>query len=92
MDENIFVCVTGDSLDLNHYASLVADPGAGAISTFSGVTRNNFQGKAVLRLEYEAYHAMAVRKLEVRLEDADRPIGPFMHPNTKWVCAWVVKG
>ena len=36
----------------------------GAIITFKGVTRNNFEGKAVKRLEYEAYESMA--KLEMR--------------------------
>ena len=66
MQGTIFACVTGEPLDLNYYAALVADPGAGAISSFTGVTRNVFQGKAVLRLEYEAYQAMAVKKLEVR--------------------------
>ncbi|GFR47165.1 hypothetical protein Agub_g8858 [Astrephomene gubernaculifera] len=61
---NFFVEVTGESLDLNKYVTLVADPGAGAISTFSGVTRNNFQGKAVIKLDYEAYVPMAVKKLQ----------------------------
>jgi hypothetical protein len=65
MQGKIFACVTGEPLDLNYYASLVSDPGAGAISSFTGVTRNVFQGKTVLRLEYEAYQAMAVKKLEV---------------------------
>lgn len=65
-----FVEVTGQPLDFNHYAALVSDPGAGAISSFIGVTRDNFQGKNVLRLEYEAYVPMAVKKLKVRLESA----------------------
>ena len=56
--------VTDEALDINRYVELVADPGAGAISTFSGVTRNNFQGKVVVKLEYEAYTPMALRKLQ----------------------------
>ena len=48
------------------YVAMVADPSTGAISTFSGVTRNTFKGKAVVRLEYEAYEPMAVKKLKVR--------------------------
>ncbi|KXZ56266.1 hypothetical protein GPECTOR_1g232 [Gonium pectorale] len=63
---NIIVEVTGEPLDINRYVALVADPGAGAISTFSGVTRNNFQGKAVIKLEYEAYTPMALKKLQAR--------------------------
>ena len=37
----------------------------------SGVTRNNFQGKTVLRLEYEAYVPMALKKLDVSRRFAD---------------------
>lgn len=59
-----FATVTDEPLDLNVYAQLVADPSAGAISTFSGVTRNNWRGKAVIRLEYEAYVPMATKKLK----------------------------
>ncbi len=57
--------VTGEPLDLNQFVAFVSDPSAGAISTFSGVTRNNFNGKAVKKLEYEAYVPMAVKKIEV---------------------------
>eukprot|EP00983_Pelagomonas_calceolata_P007666 248794-Pelagomonas_calceolata.AAC.1 len=49
---------------LDHYTDLVNDPSAGAITTFVGVTRNSFQGKGVLYLEYEAYEPMAMKKLQ----------------------------
>lgn len=65
-DADVFTEVTGEPLDLAAYAARVSDPGAGAISTFSGITRNNFLGKAVLRLEYEAYVPMANKKLQAR--------------------------
>jgi molybdopterin synthase catalytic subunit len=42
----------------------VADPSAGAVATFVGVTRNSFQGRLVRHLEYEAYRPMAERALE----------------------------
>ncbi|CAM9507840.1 unnamed protein product [Choristocarpus tenellus] len=42
----------------------VADPAAGAISTFSGTTRDHHNGKKVLRLEYEGYIPMAERELK----------------------------
>jgi hypothetical protein len=71
-DGRTFVEVTGLPLGLAWYADRVGDPGAGAISTFSGVTRNNFSGKAVLRLEYEAYAPMAVKKLRVRAGEGRR--------------------
>jgi len=43
---------------------LVSDPAAGAITTFSGTTKNTFEGKKVLRLEYEAYIPMAEKEME----------------------------
>eukprot|EP00878_Enallax_costatus_P040164 GHUV01046169.1.p1 GENE.GHUV01046169.1~~GHUV01046169.1.p1 ORF type:complete len:122 (+),score=31.68 GHUV01046169.1:682-1047(+) len=61
---NWYVEVTDQRLDICKYTQLVTDPGAGAISSFIGTTRNNFQGKAVLRLEYEAHVPMALSKLK----------------------------
>lgn len=60
-----FAEVTGDALDVVKYTGAVHDPGAGAIASFIGVTRDNFQGKAVEKLEYEAYVPMALKKLVV---------------------------
>ncbi len=57
--------VTGQPLELARYTAFVADPGAGAIATFTGTTRDTFQGKAVLRLEYEAYGPMAEKVMRV---------------------------
>ena len=36
----------------------------GAVVTFLGTTRDNFEGKRVITLEYEAFEEMAVKKLE----------------------------
>ncbi len=44
-------------------ATLVGDPAAGAIATFVGTTRDHFDGKKVLRLEYEAYIPMAEKQI-----------------------------
>jgi hypothetical protein len=62
---SIFVEVTGNEISIGDISSRVKDPGAGAIATFTGVTRNVFNGKDVLKLEYEAYVPMAVKKLKV---------------------------
>jgi molybdopterin synthase catalytic subunit len=35
----------------------------GAVVTFQGVVRNNTRGRETLRLEYECYEAMAIRKM-----------------------------
>lgn len=54
-----YVRVTDSKLDLNTLIMKVEDTGAGAIATFLGVTRDNFQGKRVVRLDYEGYVPMA---------------------------------
>lgn len=41
----------------------VRDDRAGAVSTFVGTTRGTFDGKVVVRLEYEAYEEMAHKQL-----------------------------
>ncbi|KAI5939103.1 Molybdopterin synthase catalytic subunit [Manis javanica] len=57
---------TADKLSVNEVSQLVISPLCGAISLFVGTTRNNFEGKKVISLEYEAYLPMAeneVRKI-----------------------------
>jgi len=62
--ENKNVCVvTEDKLDVSAICNEVGDPSVGAISTFIGVTRNHFEQKEVLKLEYEAYKPMAEKEL-----------------------------
>lgn len=62
--------LTPDELDLNDAIRFVEDPSVGAISTFSGTTRNNFAGKVVTRLEYEAYEPMAMKLLAELCDEA----------------------
>lgn len=51
-------------IDLAKYINYVSAPQAGAIATFSGTTRDTFEGKVVLELRYEAYTPMAIRYLK----------------------------
>lgn len=61
--------LTHDTLDPEKITAQVRRDSNGAVVTFLGNTRNNFEGKQVLRLEYEAYEEMALKKLgEVRDE------------------------
>ncbi|XP_034296749.1 molybdopterin synthase catalytic subunit [Pantherophis guttatus] len=48
-----------EKLSLDEVAALVISPCCGAVSFFVGTTRNNFEGKKVVQLEYEAYTTMA---------------------------------
>jgi molybdopterin synthase catalytic subunit len=56
--------LTENSLDPEKITSKVRRDTNGAVVTFLGTTRDNFEGKAVLTLEYEAFYDMAVKKLE----------------------------
>ncbi len=56
--------ITAEALSLDAVAGRVRDARAGAVVTFQGVTR------AVERLEYEAYAAMAEERMAAILDDA----------------------
>jgi len=51
------------------------DPAAGACVSFEGWVRNHADGRAVLRLEYEAYEALAVKEGERILDEAVEQFG-----------------
>ncbi|XP_013135464.1 PREDICTED: molybdopterin synthase catalytic subunit 2, partial [Papilio polytes] len=53
--------LTEDKLSVEAISELVGDSSCGAISVFIGTTRDNFEGKKVVKLEYEAYEAMALK-------------------------------
>jgi len=58
------ICVvTDENLDLSKIYDLVKENACGAVSTFSGTTRDNYFGKKVTKLEYEAYKPMAEKEL-----------------------------
>src|SRR5205823_5363297 len=48
----------------------VADPAAGATVTFTGMTRNENAGRRVIKLEYEAYEAMALSEMRKLAHEA----------------------
>ena len=56
--------LTHKTLDPEKVTEKVRRDTNGAVVTFLGTTRDNFEGKTVLSLEYEAFDAMAVNKLE----------------------------
>ena len=56
--------LTSHPLDPDKFTAAVRRGANGAVVTFLGTTRDNFDGKRVLTLEYEAFDEMAVKKLE----------------------------
>ena len=55
--------VTTEPLSVQQVNDLVKRPTDGAVVTFDGIVRNNFDDRPVRYLEYEAYAAMAEKKL-----------------------------
>jgi MoaE-MoaD fusion protein len=55
--------VVEHSINSENVVSLVENPSAGAIATFLGTVRDNARGRAVERLEYEAYAPAAEKML-----------------------------
>ena len=72
--ENCKISLTSDPLSSSDAISFITRPDCGALSLFAGTTRDNFKGKRVLYLEYEAYTLMAVQEIRAicgRLSAAD---------------------
>jgi len=64
--------VTNQPLNLQELVDYVTDPGAGAIATFIGTTRNNNEGRKVMALDYDSYPEMAEKELKRIGEDASK--------------------
>lgn len=56
--------LTKDRLSVEAVTNGVTSANCGAVSLFVGTTRDNFEGKTVITLEYEAYESMALKCLE----------------------------
>ncbi|XP_076283414.1 molybdenum cofactor synthesis 2B isoform X1 [Lasioglossum baleicum] len=53
-----------EELNIGEIINLAVSPNCGAISNFIGITRDNFENKNVLKLEYEAYEPMALKEMK----------------------------
>lgn len=60
---NDIVRISSGLLSVEEATRLVTSPSCGGISIFVGTTRDYFEGKKVLRLEYECYDEMAYKEL-----------------------------
>ncbi|KAJ0173474.1 hypothetical protein K1T71_010623 [Dendrolimus kikuchii] len=63
---------------LIHTINKQRNDSCGAVSIFVGTTRDNFEGKKVLRLEYEAYEPMALKAMKIICDDV-RKKWPAVH-------------
>mmetsp|Transcript_29869 Transcript_29869/g.54717 ORF Transcript_29869/g.54717 Transcript_29869/m.54717 type:complete len:177 (+) Transcript_29869:71-601(+) len=62
--------LTHEPLSLDELYREVNATSCGAVVTFSGTTRDNFEGKEVKKLEYEAYEPMALKELQSLVDEA----------------------
>ena len=62
-DSRISCTITQETIRLDDLTTFVADPGAGAMATFVGTTRDTNEGRNVVRLEYECYPGMAEKEM-----------------------------
>jgi molybdopterin synthase catalytic subunit len=53
----------GSNMCLEQLSSWCVHPSCGAVVSFVGTTRDHFHGKRVVHLEYESYHAMAMKEM-----------------------------
>ncbi|SVB45971.1 uncharacterized protein METZ01_LOCUS198825 [marine metagenome] len=58
------IIITTEPLDTDSVTKLVKSTGNGSVVTFEGTTRDETNGRKVLRLEYEAYPEMAEKTFQ----------------------------
>ena len=61
-------------LSVDEAIAHVSRPGAGGVAVFLGVVRDQNEGRAVTKLEYQAYDAMARREMAEIAEEIEREI------------------
>lgn len=70
MKKMVEILLTDSPLDAQRCIQFVTNDAAGGIDVFIGTVRNHTQGKAVVRLEFEAYEPMAIAEMEKIAEQA----------------------
>jgi molybdopterin synthase catalytic subunit len=75
-NETPLFLVTHADLDSRALRDAVMTPASGACVVFEGVVRDHHEGRAVVRLEYEAYEEMAVRQLQAVADEVQTQFAP----------------
>jgi molybdopterin synthase catalytic subunit/molybdopterin converting factor small subunit len=70
--------VRATPLSIDEVVTAVQHPGAGGIAIFLGVVRDQHEGKAVSRLDYEAYAELAHKEMARILDELERT-----HPSAR---------
>ena len=73
MNQHIHFSLTEQRIDVGFLSEGLHDPAAGAEVTFDGRVRDHNDGRAVARLEYQAYPALALSTgRRILTEEAER--------------------
>lgn len=59
-----FISLEKEELNVAEIINLTVSPNCGAIATFVGITRDNFEKKKVVKLGYEAYEPMVLKAID----------------------------
>ena len=70
-DDKYLIKVSESIPSLEECTKFVSQPSCGAISTFLGITRDNFDNKTVTKLSYEGYVPMAEKELYKLCKEAN---------------------
>ncbi len=62
--------ITDQSIDIQKIIDAAQSPDCGGVSVFIGTVRNFSRGKDILRLEYSAYPAMAIKMIQRIIDEA----------------------
>ncbi|KAI3656376.1 hypothetical protein MP638_000792 [Amoeboaphelidium occidentale] len=73
----ITVKLTADKITMDSLNNLPHNPKSGATSVFLGTTRDTFEDKTVVTLEYEAYDSMAIKSLQDICKEAKESFNLF---------------
>ena len=74
MSISVVVDVREAPLSIDEVVKNVTRPGAGAVAVFSGIVRDESEGRAVTRLDYSAYAAMAKREMQKIVDEIESEI------------------
>ena len=66
------IAITDQPIDVDAAIAAAQSDRAGAVNVFIGTVRNHAARQTVVRLEYEAYDKMALKKMEEVAEEARR--------------------
>lgn len=64
------ISLSKQPIEVEHAVSNLSDPHAGGLAVFVGITRQWTEGRETVRLEYDAYPAMAEREIERLINSA----------------------